>query len=39
MVRQTLIDQIKGNQMQDNDLSREVQKIMCGEIRENFMIT
>ena len=34
----TLIDQIRGKQMQDDDLVREVQKIMNDEIRENFMI-
>ena len=28
-----------GKQMQDNDLVKEVQKIMNGEIGENFMIT
>ena len=39
IMRLTLIDQIMGKQMQDNDLVREVQKIMNGEIRENFMIT
>ena len=39
VVRLTLIDQIRGKQMQDNDLIREIQKIMNGEIRENFMIT
>ena len=39
MVRPILIDQIRGKQMQDNDLVREVQKIMNGEIGKNFMIT
>ena len=39
MVRLTLINQINGKQMQDNDLVREVQKIMNGKIEENFMIT
>ena len=39
VVRPTLIDQIRGKQMQDNDLVREVQKIMNEEIRENFRIT
>ena len=39
MTRPTLIDQIRGKQMQDYDLVREVQKIMNGEIRENFMMT
>ena len=39
MVRLTLIDQIRGNQMQDDELVRGVQKIMNGEIEENFMIT
>ena len=39
VVRPTLIDYIKGKQMQENDLVREVQKIMNGEIEENFLIT
>ena len=39
MVRSTQIDQIKGKQMQDNDLVKEVQKIVNREIREDFMIT
>ena len=39
MVRLTLIDQIRGKKMQDNDLVKKVQKIMNGEIRENFVIT
>ena len=39
MVRPTLIDQIKGKQMRDDDLVNEVHKIMNGEIKENFMIT
>ena len=39
MVRLTLINQIRGKQMQNDDLVREVQKIMNGEIRENFLIT
>ena len=38
MVRPTLIDQIRGKQMKDDDLVREVQKIMNWEIEENFMI-
>ena len=39
MVKPTLIDEIKGKQMQDDELIREVQKIMNGEIEENFLIT
>ena len=39
MVRPTLIDQIRGKQIQDNDLVGEIQKIMNGKIGENFMIT
>ena len=39
VVRPILIDQIKGKQMQDDKLVREVHKIMNGEIRENFIIT
>ena len=39
MVRPTLVDQVRGKQMQDDKLVKEVQKIMNGEIRENFRIT
>ena len=39
IMRPTLIDQIRGKQMQDNELVMEVQKIMNEEIKENFMIT
>ena len=39
MVRPTLVDQVRGKQMQDDKLVKEVQKIMNGEIEENFMIT
>ena len=39
VMRPTLIDPIRGNQMQDDDLVKEVQKIMNGKIIENFMIT
>ena len=39
MLRSTLIDQIKDKQMQNNDLVREVHKIMNGKLGENFMIT
>ena len=35
----TLIDQIKEKQMQDDELAKEVHKIMNGEIGENFNIT
>ena len=39
VVRSTLVDQIRGQQIQDNELVREVHKIMNGEIGENFRIT
>ena len=39
VVRLTLVDQIKGKQMQDNELVKEVHKIINGEIGENFSIT
>ena len=39
VVRLTLVDQIRGKQMQDNELVKEVHKIMNGEIGENFRIT
>ena len=39
MVRSTLIDQIRGKQMQDDELVKKVHKIMNGEIGENFWIT
>ena len=39
MVRPTLVDQIKGKQMQDAKLVKKVHKIMKGEIGENFSIT
>ena len=38
VVRPTLIDQIRGKQMQDEELVKEVNKIMNGEIGENFSI-
>ena len=38
MVRPTLVDQIRGKQMEDNELVKEVHKIMNGEIGENFCI-
>ena len=38
VVRLTLVDQIRGKQMQDNELVKEVHKIMNGEIGENFSI-
>ena len=34
-----MVNQIRGKQMQDNELVREVHKIMNGEIGENFCIT
>ena len=37
--RGSYIDQIKGKQMQDEELVKEVHKIMNGKIGENFSIT
>ena len=39
IVRLSLVEQIKGKQMQDEKLVKEVQKITNGEIGENFSIT
>ena len=39
VVKPSLVEKIKGKQMQDEKLVREVQKIMNGEIGENFSIT
>ena len=39
VVRPSLVEQIRGNQMQDEKLVKEVQKIMNEEISENFSIT
>ena len=39
VVRPSLVEQIRGNQMQDEKLVKEVQRIMNGEISENFNIT
>ena len=39
MVRPTLVDQIKGKQMQDDELVKKVYKMMNSEIGENFWIT
>ena len=39
IVRMSLMEQIRGNQMQDEKLAKEVQKIMNGEVSENFSIT
>ena len=39
VVRSSLIEQIRGNQMQDEKLVKEVQKIMNGEVSEDFSIT
>ena len=39
VVRPTLVDQIWGKQMQDKKLVKEVNKIMNGEIGENFSIS
>ena len=38
VVRSTLIDQIRGKQMQDDELVKEVHKIMNGDIGEDFWI-
>ena len=39
VVRPTLVDLIRDKQMQDDELVKEVHKIMNGEIEENFKIT
>ena len=39
MVRPSLVDQIKGKQMQDENLVKEIYKITNGEVSENFNIT
>ena len=39
VVRPSLLDQIRVNQMQDEKLVKEVYKIMNGEVNENFSIT
>ena len=39
VVSPSLVEQIRRNQMQDEKLVKEVQKIMNGEISENFSIT
>ena len=39
VVRPTLIDQIRGKQMQDDELVKKVYKMMNSEIGENFWIT
>ena len=39
VVRPSLVDQIRGKQMQDENLVKEIYKIMNGEISENFSIT
>ena len=36
VVRPILVDQIKGKQIQDDELVKEIHKIMNGDIRENF---
>ena len=36
VVRPTLVDQIRGKQMQDDELVKEVHKIMNRDIGENF---
>ena len=36
VVRPILVDQIRGKLMQDDELVKEVHKIMNGDIRENF---
>ena len=39
VVKQSLVDQIRGNQMQDEGLVKEVHKIMNGKIGEKFSIS
>ena len=39
VVRPSLVDQIRVSQMQNEKLVKEVQKIMNGEVNENFSIT
>ena len=39
VVRPSLIDQIRGKQMQDEKLAKEVNKIVNGEVEENFSIS
>ena len=39
VVKPSLVEQIRGNQMQDEKLVKKVQKIMNGKINENFSIT
>ena len=39
VVRSTLVDHIKGKQTQDEELDKEVSKIMNGEIGENLSIS
>ena len=39
VMRPSLVDQIRVSQMQDEKLVKEVQKIMNGEVNENFSIT
>ena len=39
VVKPSLVEQIRGNQMQDEKLVKEVQKIMNREVSENFSIT
>ena len=39
VVRPSLVEQIRGNQMQDEKLVKKVQKIMNGEVSENISIS
>ena len=39
VVRPSLLNQIRGKQMQDEKFVKEIHKIMNGEIGENFSIT
>ena len=39
MVRSTLVDQIRGKPMYNDELIKEMNKIMNGDIGENFQIT
>ena len=39
IVRPTLVDQVRGKHIQDNELVKEIHRIMNGDIGENFHIT
>ena len=38
VIRPSLVDQIRGKQMQDEEQAKDVNKIMSGEVGENFSI-